>query len=310
MQKERLSIRHADVLNIATRDARALVESGNGDAALLYLHILENGGVLDTERAATALHRSDREIEVTAGRLRQMGVLTAGEAQPVPPTPETRRASSRSMEDEAFRQLVDAVQADLGQPLSGPDLETLFGIYSRLGMSPEVIVLLVGHCKRQYAEKRGRARTVTLGYIEKEAYYWADHEICTYEQAEQWVERLRERDSQLGQVRQEFGIRDRDFTKLEREYVTKWLDMGFPVEAIAIARERTILNTNKLSWKYMDRILASWHEMHLHTPEEIEKNDPRDGRKKKAASAAAESAQNDSKTLEQLARIREKMKQN
>ena len=36
---------------------------------LLYLHILRGGGVLDGERAARELHRSDRDIEKSADRL-------------------------------------------------------------------------------------------------------------------------------------------------------------------------------------------------------------------------------------------------
>lgn len=312
MQKEMLTIRAPGVLNIPAGDVLTLLDAGNGDAALLYLHILQNGGVLDPERAATDLHRSDREIEITAGRLRKMGVLLPGGAEapfPEPAPKRPRAASRRSMEDEAFRRLVDTVQADLGRTLSGPDLGRLFGIYDELSFSPDAIVVLVNFCKWQYEARRGSGRTVSFGYIEKEAYAWARREIVTAEDAERWSEQLRERESLLGQVRREFGIRDRDFSKTEREYVEKWLEMGFPVESIAIAQDRTIVNTHGLSWKYMDKILVSWHGMGLHTPEEIEKNDPRDGRKKRASSGAPASAQDDSKTLEQLARIREKMKQ-
>ena len=57
MQNGRYIIGAPAVLNIAERDARALVDAGDGDAALLYLYALLQGGTLDAARAAR-LHAS------------------------------------------------------------------------------------------------------------------------------------------------------------------------------------------------------------------------------------------------------------
>ena len=46
--------------------------------------------------------------------------------------------------------------------------------------------------------------------------------------------------------------------------------MGFPDEAIALALERTVLNTGALKWPYLNSILRNWHAAGLHTAEEIE----------------------------------------
>jgi DNA replication protein DnaD len=45
------------------------------------------------------------------------------------------------------------------------------------------------------------------------------------------------------------------------------------MDAIAIAYDRTCLNTGNLNWAYMNRILTRWHEAGLTTVEQIQKND-------------------------------------
>ena len=49
--------------------------------------------------------------------------------------------------------------------------------------------------------------------------------------------------------------------------------MGFADEVVAMAYERTCLNTGGLSWAYMNKILQRWHENGLHTAEEVRRGD-------------------------------------
>lgn len=310
MQDGKLRIRPTAVLTIPSGDAQALLDAGNGDAALLYLHILQSGGLLDTERAATALHRSDRDIEIAAGRLRRMGLLTADESRPAPLAPvrelpeyRAQDVARRSMESEEFQKLLDGVQAHLGRLLSSADVKKLFGLYDELALPPDVILLLIQHCRQEIEARYGKERTVGFAYIEKEAYIWVNREIVTYEQAEKWIAELERRRSVLGQLQRELGLHDRELTKTEREYLLGWLDLGFSVEAITIAYDRTVTNTHSLKWKYMDSILRSWHNMGLHTPEEIEQGDPRTGRGAKKRAADPGPKRDDTKTMEQLDRL-------
>ena len=59
-----------------------------------------------------------------------------------------------------------------------------------------------------------------------------------------------------------------------------WLSMGFGSEALALAYDRTIVSTGRLTWAYMDKIVRSWYEKGLFTPEDIEKGDTRPSRRK------------------------------
>ncbi len=318
MENTKLKITPPEALTMSRRDAQALLDAGNGDAALVYLHVLQNGGILDADRAATELHRSDRDIGSAVTRLRRMGLLSPAGAESQSPLPRrelpeyrAQDIARRSMESPQFQQLVENVQVILGRILSSADLQKLFGIYDELALPADVIMLLVQHCKEEYQNRYGAGKNVGFRFIADQAYAWFEQEIMTYEQAEQWLRDRERRRSLTGQIQRRLGIRDRALSATERKYIESWIELGFGEEAVAMAADRTITNTGGLKWKYMDSIVRSWHGMGLHTPEEIEKGDKKPARPAKAARqpAAAMPTQDDVKMLEQLDRLREKMKQ-
>jgi len=53
--------------------------------------------------------------------------------------------------------------------------------------------------------------------------------------------------------------------------------MGMDEELIAMAYERTCLNTGGLNWAYMNKILQRWHDQGLHTAEEVRNGDQKSG---------------------------------
>ena len=55
-------------------------------------------------------------------------------------------------------------------------------------------------------------------------------------------------------------IRGRNLTAAEERYARSWLDMDMEEELIAMAYERTCLNTGGLNWAYMNKILQRWRE--------------------------------------------------
>jgi DNA replication protein DnaD len=85
------------------------------------------------------------------------------------------------------------------------------------------------------------------------------------------------------------------------------MDMGYGLEELVIAGDRTMTQTGRLHWKYMDSIVRSWDKKGLHTAQEIEKGDQRPSRGARYEPTPA-APQDDSKTLEQMARLQEKMK--
>jgi DnaD/phage-associated family protein len=109
--------------------------------------------------------------------------------------------------------------------------------------------------------------------IEKEAYVWYNRELLTLERAEEHLLRKRARSGALGEIRRLLQIKDRNFSPTERKYAESWLDMGFSLEAIALAYDKTVVKTGALKWPYMNSILQSWHGKNLHSLEEITRGD-------------------------------------
>lgn len=291
MDGKRYRIQGANMLSFPAEDAEKLLALGDGECALLYLYILRSGGVLDAAAAARALSRTAEQIGAAARRLSGAGLLTAGDA-PLPgpdelPVYRTEDILRRSADDGAFRALLGECQRVLGHTLSSADLNTLFGIYDRLGMTAETILLLIHHCADKLRRRYGEGRLPTMRAIEKEAFYWANREILTAPQAEEYLAALARRDEETEKVRHALSLTGRELTPTERKYIESWLSMGYGAEALAIAYDRTVVGTGKLAWAYMDKIVKSWYEKKLFTAEQIEKGDSRTIARAKPAAESA-----------------------
>ena len=303
-------------VTISARDADALLQSGDGDAALLYIYLLRCGGAASAADAAAALHRSAHDIDSAAARLRQLQLLKDGAApvsgpkpEPASELPEYTAQDVLSMDSREFKTLLSETQSTLGRTLNTVELKKLFALYNDLGYSTELILLLIQYCLDERKAK-GASNQLGFGAIEKEAYFWFNHGgVRTYEQAEQWVAELNRRRGITEQIKTALGIGGRSLTKTENDYITGWIELGYSAEALAIAYDRTVTNTGKLAWKYMDRIVRSWHEKNLHTPQEIEAGDSRTvpARGPAAAPDSAPSREENDRALERLAVLMQEM---
>ncbi|MGX8692924.1 MAG: DnaD domain protein [Clostridia bacterium] len=270
------------VLPLPGEAADRLIAAHDGDVALLYLYIVRTGE-LDAERAAGALCRTAREIEAAAEKLRRMGLL---DGQPAPDPerrlpPEDARPEYRAedllrfaAEDPSLEAVFAEAAQVFGRKLSSSDMKMLAGLCKYHGLPAEVMLLLLNYCaERASARKEGSVPSPRS--VEKEGYDWVNREILTLEQAEDYIRFRREQREELSRVREALNIRGRDFSKTEREYVERWLGMGFHADAVAVAYDRTLVKLGRLHWAYMDKIFASWHAKKLHTPAEIEAGDSR-----------------------------------
>ena len=181
-------------------------------------------------------------------------------------------------------------------------MNMLLGLRDYLGLPADVLTELIHYVFQEYRAERGHAGTPTMRRIEKEAYAWADQEIHTTAQAEEFLQRRQARRDLAQQVLQVLQICDRAPSRTERGYITSWLDMGFGCEAIAEAYDRTVVATGARKWPYLNRILMSWHEKGLHTLDEISSGDPRAAGKHRAAAAVPAADRDDLDRVEQMLR--------
>ena len=259
-------------LQIEKAHVHKLLLAGSGDAALLYLYIQAGN---TPESAVQALKMSESRYGVASASLRQLGLwpepkraLVVGER---PQYTETDVICAMESDGD-FQKLYGEIQRVLGKTLTTEELKILLGFVRYLGLPMDVISMLVCFCKER-ARQKGSTRNPSLRTIEKEAYAWAEQGIDTMEEAVAFIQHQNMRRSRLGKLLQILQIRGRNLTAGEEKYAQKWLDMGFADDVLALAYERTCLNTGGLSWAYMNRILTRWHEAGLTTLEQIQNRD-------------------------------------
>ncbi len=256
-------------------DADKLLELKDGDCALVYIRLLRHGSQ-PPNILAEALGMSAARFHAALAKLSDAKLID-GRVRHVPsdeiPHYDAEDIEKRSDTDLMFQHLVRETERLLGRALSGNDLRTLFGIYDYLGMTAELIILLINHCVDEARARYGAGRNPNMRAIEREAYFWANSEIMSLEAAEDFIKRAEQRRDRISTLKNSFGIRDRDLTATEQKHLSTWLDMGFGVEALEIAYDRTVTNTGSLRWPYMNKIVQSWHKKGLHSAEDIEKGD-------------------------------------
>jgi len=264
-------------ITISSTEARKLLGCGSGDAALVYLYI-RSGGSADS--AQNALGFSTARFACASATLRQLGLWQEDRRIHIAPGERPSYCEQDVLQamdtDNSFRSLYGEVQRLLGRSLNTEELKILLGFVRYLGLPGEVISVLVSYCKDR-ARQRGNLRNPSLRTIEKEAYAWAEQGIDTLEDAAAFIHEQNMRNSRLANLLRLLQIRGRALTPAESRYAQSWLEMGLADEVIALAYEKTCLNTGGLNWNYMNKILTSWHEAGYKTVEQIRSNDRKPG---------------------------------
>ena len=263
----------AQTITVSETDMRKLLGAASPEAALVYLYV-QSGN--DPANAEQELSLSGARVSCAAATLRQMGLWP--EERPIRVAPGerpdyTERDVVQAVDtDNSFRALYGEVQRLLGRALNIEELKILLGFVRYLNMPGEVIQMLICYCKDR-ARRRGSSRNPSLRTIEKEAYAWAERGIDSIEEASAFIQSQNVRASRLSQLMNALQIRGRNLTPAEERYAQSWLEMGFDNEAIAMAYERTCLNTGGLNWAYMNKILQRWHGQGLHTAQAVQAGD-------------------------------------
>lgn len=256
-------------LHIPKAHVHKLLWAKNPDIALLYLYITAGN---DPKQAEQALQLSQSRVACATATLRQLGLWPEEKKTAIVPgeRPQyTERDVLTAMDgDKDFKALYGEIQRVLGRTLNTEELKILLAFSHYLGLSADVISLLVCYCKER-ARAKGNLRNPSLRAIEKEAYHWAEQGIDTMEEAVAFIQNQNIRRSQISHLMQILQIRGRNLTPGEEKYAKSWLEMGFDDDVIAYAYERTCLNTGGLSWAYMNKILTRWSEAGLLTLKQV-----------------------------------------
>lgn len=270
-----------EILAMPAQSARRLVESGDGDAALLYLALLDRGTGPDGAR--TRLHWSQDRLERAWQRLAALG-LVEQKHPPAPPTPApeekppeySRKDLADALEREPdFQNLYQEVERIVSRPLTDNDLKCLYTIYDHLALPSEVILLLTGYTARRLRRQgNGSSLRLRVPQIQKEAFRWKRLGVDTVERAEEYLRRQELVDRREWKILSIIGASTpRAAVEKEREYIEQWVEMGMSDELIALAYERTVYQKKEMNWPYMNRILQSWHQAGYTTAQQVRTED-------------------------------------
>lgn len=285
-------------LTIEKADTHKLLSAASGDAALLYLYLRSGNS---PENAEEALHLSQTRCSCAAATLRQLGLWQDGRKNLIMgerPAYSEKDVLSAMDTDRDFRAIYGEIQRLLGRSLNTEEMKIILGFVRYLGLPGDVICVLVCYCKER-ARQKGSLRNPSLRSIEKEAYAWAEQGIDTMEEAAAFIQAQNLRASQLGEIMQTLQIRGRNLTPGEEKYARQWLEAGFDMGVIAMAYERTCLNTGGLNWAYMNKILSRWQENGLLTVEQVRAGDKKKSVPKGASGVLGEAERENIRRLMQ-----------
>ena len=207
-----------ETVKISQSDMRKLLSAASPDAALLYLYI-KGGNRMET--AENDLNLNPSRLSCAGATLRQLGLVEEDRPSHVAPGERPMYSEKDVLEamdqDTSFRGLYGEIQRLLGRSLNTEELKILLGFVRYLGLSPDVISVLVCYCKDR-ARQRGSLRNPSLRTIEKEAYAWAERGIDSVEEAAAFIQAQNVRNSRLYRLMNILQIRGRSLTAAEERY--------------------------------------------------------------------------------------------
>jgi DnaD/phage-associated family protein len=278
---------------------------------LLSLSLAFSGEEMSTAEMAGKLNLLESDVVNALEYWNKSGVLVYngdnvlfGGAAPAPiKKQETKKIEKKSMEqiseameeNKALADLCTLSQEILGKPLKNKEIETLYWFYDELGLSPEVITMLLEYCVSK--DKRN------MNYIEKVAISWHENGIFSIDAADKFITTEKEKSGYLYSIRKLLGIENRNLSKTEETYFKTWHDeYGMDETMVGLAYEYCVSHTNNISYPYMNTIMKRWNEIGIHTIEAAEK-DHEDFKNKKSKQNNLDVYNDDNYNYDELEKI-------
>ena len=199
--------------------------------------------------------------------------------------------------DKALSDMFTLAQEIFGKAITEKDMQTIYWFYQDLKMPVEVILMLIEYCV-----SKGKNR---MSYIEKVAISWNEMGLNNIEAVTNYLKSEEQKTGFLYSIRRLMGIADRNLSQIEEQYLIKWHDdYSMSEEMIALAYEYCIIQTAKLSFPYMDKIITRWHDEKITTVAQAESDNKKFRKRVKSGGTAFGSGSYDSDSLERLSRSR------
>ncbi len=169
-------------------------------------------------------------------------------------------AWAQRLEGEDIRFLFQQAENILGHAPTHMEQKELVDLLDWFAFPLDSVLMLLQYCK---TTKRRGVRSIHAVAME-----WAKLGISSYEQVEEYICQHLALYDHEAQVRDAFHLRD-GLSEKQKKYVANWFGpLGFTIEMVKLAGDRTLDRTNSLSFDYMNSILESWKKKGISTPKQ------------------------------------------
>lgn len=214
--------------------------------------LFTEGSAPQPEKAGPApAEPSKKTVEEGITTIRSRGHLSPGEV------------NALLREDKRFAGLAAELEKARGSVLSPSEREILAYLCGSLELTPEYLLVAAAYCR-----DRGKKK---MTYLEKMVAGWLEEGIDTYEKAEVHIRRLTRQEDDEGRIRRLFGLPERALTAREKACINRWCgEYMTPDALIKLAYDRAVEATGKVSFAYIDKVLAAWTAKDITTVEAAE----------------------------------------
>ncbi len=227
----------------------------------------------DDEQNLTSIHMEELTDLRRYGRRREDNMLkalpstktaTASEQQAAaaPSKPTYTAAQLRAFKASEGSGIMFIAEQYYGRPLNPTEMSTIYYIHDELKFSDELLDYLMQYCVDNHK--------ADFRYMEKVAINWNQQGIKTPKQAR--AESFKH-DGDIIAIMKALGMENAPTVK-EGTFISAWKgELGFSMDIIMEACDRTVMATQKNRLKYCDGILRNWHECKVSTREDIARLD-------------------------------------
>ncbi len=179
-----------------------------------------------------------------------------------------------------FTNLLHTVEARFGKTLSRSDQDRLLDLCEQTALPMEVLIMIVA-----YAVKNDKK---SVRYIKTTAENWEEQGINTIDAADRHLCHLERREKAWTKLTEWLSLEIERPTVSQKDLAEKWIfEFKQKQPLIALAYAKCVEKTGKFHAVYMDRLLISWHEDGITTPDKAEH--PQKSASKKTATSAQKS---------------------
>lgn len=265
-------------LIILPREVQKHLKNASESELKVLIYLFANPDYTSGE-ASRELGISVSDVEAAVAFWRGAGIVelaTASASKKTPPANvslyqnyDSEVLSAAVEKDGEFRELCNAVGDLTERLLNKNDYNSLYYLYDYVGLPADLICGIAQYCKQE--------KKFSMQYMMKTALGMYEDGIDSYEKLEQLLARKEKARSSINMLRKLCGMGDRELSAKENEFANNWFfKWDMPFELIKMAYDKTVDNTGKVQFSYMNSILKCWYENGYKTEEDVKAGDKKD----------------------------------